>query len=112
VEIKRGSKSCNACHHSVHKLLSSSLLPKNIKTKIQRTIILPVVLYVCVCETSSLTFRDALRMRVIENRVLRRIFGPEWGEVTWEWRKLHNEELTDLYSSPNIVRVIKSRTIR
>ena len=112
MEIKRGSKSCNACHHSVHKLLSSSLLPKNIKTKIQRTIILPVVLYVCVCETSSLTFRDALRMRVIENRVLRRIFGPGRARQQRNWLKLHNEELNDVFSSPNIVRVLKSRRMR
>jgi len=86
--------------------LSSSLLSKNLKIKIYRNIILPVVLYGC--ETWSLTLREERRMRVFENRVLRRIFGPKRDEVTREWRKLHNEELNDLYS-PNIVRVIKLR---
>jgi hypothetical protein len=71
------------------------------------TIILPVVLYGC--ETWSLTRREEYRLRVFENRVLRRVFGPKRGEVTGEWRKLHNEELNDLYSLPNIVRVVKSR---
>ena len=87
-------------------LLSSSLLSKNLKIKIYRTIILSVVLYGC--ETWSLTLREERRLRVFENRVLRRIFGLERDGVTGEWRKLHNEELNDLYSSPNIVRVIKS----
>ena len=68
---------------------------------------MPVVLYGCV--TWSLTLREELRLRVLENRVLRRIFGPRRDEVTGEWRKLHNAEFSDLYSSPNIVRVIKSR---
>ena len=61
------------------------------------------------CETWSLTFREERRLKFFENRVLRRIFGPKSGETTWEWRKLHNEELIDFYSSPNNVRVIKSR---
>ena len=68
-------------------------------------IILPVVLYGC--ETWSLTLREECRLRVFENRVLRRIFGPKRDEVTGEWRKLHNEELNDLYCSPDIVRLIK-----
>jgi hypothetical protein len=88
-------------------LLSSSLLPKNLKSKIYRTIILPVVLYGC--ETWSLTLKEEPRIRVFENRVLRRIFGSKRDEATGEWRKLHNEELHDLYSSPTIVQVIKSR---
>ena len=84
--------------------LPSSLLSKKLKIKIYRTIILPVVLYGC--ETWSLTLRDEHRLRVFENRVLRRVFGPKRDEVTGEWRKLHNEELSDLYSLPNIVRVV------
>ena len=91
----------------MQKPLSSRLLSKNLKIKIYRTIILPVVLYGC--ESWSLTLREERRLRVFENRVLRRIFGPKRDEVTGEWRKLHNEELKGLYSSPNIVRVIKSR---
>jgi hypothetical protein len=73
-------------------------------------IVLPVVLHWC--ETSPLTLREEHRLRVCENRVLRRIFGPKRDEVTRKWRKLHNEELNDLYSSPNIVRVMKSRKMR
>jgi len=74
------------------------------------TIILPVVFYGC--ETWSLTLREERKLRVFENMVLRRIFGPRREEVTGEWRRLHNEELNDLYSSPNILRVMKSRRMR
>jgi hypothetical protein len=91
-------------------LLSSSLLSKNTKIKIYRTVILPVVLYGC--ETWSLTLREEHRLRVFDNRVQRRIFGSKRDEVTGEWRRLHNEELNDLYLSPNIIRVIKSRRMR
>jgi hypothetical protein len=75
--------------------MSSSLLSKNLKIKICRTIILPVVLYGC--ETWSLILREEREVRVFENRVLRRVFEPKMDEVTGEWRKLHNEELSDLY---------------
>ena len=93
-EIKSRLKLGNACYHSVQNLLSSSLLPKNLKIKIYRTIILPVVLYGC--ETWSLTLREDHRLRVFENRVLMRIFGPKRDGVTGKWRKLHNEELNVL----------------
>jgi hypothetical protein len=80
---------------------------KNVKIRIYKTIILPVVLYGS--ETWSLILGEENRLRVFENRVLRRIFGPMKDEVTGEWRKLHNEELRDLYSSPSIARMVKSR---
>ena len=80
------------------------------KDQIYRIIILPVDLYGC--EAWSLTLREEMKLKVFENMVLRRIFGPRRDEVKGEWRKLHNEELNDFYSSPNIVRVIKSRRIR
>ena len=76
------------------------------KIKIYRTIIFPVVLYGC--ETWSFTLREECRLRVFENRVLRRIFGPKRDKETGEWRRLHNEKLNDLYSSPSIFRAIKS----
>jgi hypothetical protein len=82
---------------------------KNLKIKIYKTVILPVVLYGC--ETWSLTLRGEHRLRVFENRVLRRIFGPK-REEDGSWRKLHNDEFHSLYSSPNIVRVFKSSRMR
>ena len=109
-EIKSRLRSGNACYHSVQNLLSSRLLPNNLKIKIYRTIILPVVL--CGCETWSLTLREKRKLRVFENMVLRRIFGPRRDEVTGEKRRLRNEELNDLCPSPNTVRVIKSRRMR
>ena len=84
----------NACHHSVQNLLSSSLLSTNLKIKRYGTIILSVVLYGC--ETWSFTLREERRLRVSENRLLRRIFGPKRDEVTGEWIKLNNEELNPL----------------
>ena len=88
-DIKRRMKSGNACYHSVLNLLSSHLLPKNIKIKIHRTVILPVVLYGC--ETWSLTLMDERRLRMFENRVLTRIFGPKRVKVTGEWGKVYEE---------------------
>jgi hypothetical protein len=78
--------------------------------KIYRTIILPVVMYGC--ETWSLTLKEERRLRMFENLALRRVFDPKRDEVTGEWRKPHNEVLNDLYSSPNIFRMIKSRRMR
>jgi len=88
----------------VQNFLSYSLLPKNIKIKVYRNMVLSIVLYGC--ETWSLTLGEERRPKVFENWVLRRTFGPKRDEVTWERRKLNNEELNDVYSSPNIFRVI------
>jgi hypothetical protein len=109
-EIKSRLNSANACYHSVQSLLSSRLLSRNVKVKIYKTTILTVVLYGC--ETWSLTLREEHRLRVFENMVLRRIFGPKRDEVTGEWRKLHNEELHNLYSSPDVIKQVKSRRMR
>jgi hypothetical protein len=97
----------NAFYHSVQNLLSSRLLSKKVKIRINKTTTLLVVLYGC--ETWSLTLREEQRLRVYENRVLRRIFGPKRNVVTGEWRKLHNEELPDLYSLRSIIRMILKR---
>jgi hypothetical protein len=100
-EIKRRLISGNACYHVF------PFVVKKLKMRIYKTIILPVVLYGC--ETWSLTLGEEHRLRVFENMVLRWIFGPKRDEVTGGWRKLHNEELRDLCSSPSIIRIIKSR---
>jgi hypothetical protein len=99
-KIKVRLNSGNACYHSVQSLLSSRLLSTNVKIKIHKTIILPLAFYGC--ETWSLALREEHRLRVLENRVLRRIFGPKRDEVTGEWKKFHNGELHNLYSSPDI----------
>ena len=97
-EIKLRINMGNACYYSFEKLLSSSLLPKKFKVKTYKTIILPVVLY--------------RRLRVLENKVLRKIYEAKEDKITGEWRKLHNAELHALYSSPNIIRNLKSRRLR
>jgi hypothetical protein len=97
-----------ACCHSVQNIFLFSLLSKNIKIRIYRTIILPVA----GCETWSLTLREERKLRLFENAVLRKILGAKRNEVTGECRTLPNEELYDLYCSPNIVQVIKTRRMR
>jgi hypothetical protein len=104
-KIKRRLNSGNVCYHSVQNLLPSRLLFKNIKIRIYKTIILRVVSYGS--ETWSVTLREVHRLRVP-----RRIFGPKRNEVTGGWRKLHNEDLHNLYASPSIIIMIKSRRIR
>jgi hypothetical protein len=103
-EIKRRLNSGNVYYHSFQNLLSSRLLSKNVEIGIYKTIILPMVLYGC--ETSSLTLVEENRLGLFENGVLRRICGPMRGEMTGGWRKLHNEEMRDFYSSPSIIRII------
>ncbi|KAJ4427899.1 hypothetical protein ANN_23907 [Periplaneta americana] len=90
--------------------LSSNLLSKSLKVRIYKTVLLPVVLYGC--ETWTLTLREEHRLRVFENKVLRKIFGAKRDEVTGEWRNFLNTELHALYSSPDIIRNIKSRRLR
>jgi hypothetical protein len=93
-EIKSRLNSGNVCYHSDQGLLSSHLLSKNVKVKVYKTIILPVVLYGC--ETWSPTLREEHILRISQNSVLRRIFGPMRNDVTGEWSKLHNEKLRNL----------------
>ncbi|PSN34614.1 hypothetical protein C0J52_20554 [Blattella germanica] len=95
-EIKHRLNSGNACYYALQRLLSSQLLSKNIKLKIYKTVILPVILYGC--ETWTLTLREEKRLRVFENKVLRKIFGPKRDEETGEWRRLHNTELKKIKS--------------
>jgi hypothetical protein len=109
-EFKRRLNSGNAGYHSVQNLLSFRLLSENVTIKIHKTIILPVVLFGC--ETWSLTLRKEPSLRLFENKVLRRIFGPKRDEVIGGWRKLHDEELHNLYCLLSIIRIIKSRRMR
>ncbi|KAJ4434249.1 hypothetical protein ANN_22799 [Periplaneta americana] len=109
-EIKHRINMGNACYYSVEKLLSSSLLSKNLKVRIYKTVILPVVLYGC--ETWTLNLREVHRLRVFGNKVLRKIFGAKRDEVAGECRKLNNTELHALYYSPDIIKNIKSRRLR
>jgi hypothetical protein len=109
-EIKSRLKSGTACYHSMQNLLSSCLLSKSVKIKTYITVILLVVLYGC--ETWSLTLREECRLRVFKKRVLRRIFGSKRDEVRGEWRRLHNKELYALYSSPDTIRMSKSRRLK
>jgi hypothetical protein len=104
-EIKIRLKSGNACYHSEKNLLSSSLLTNSIKIKIYRTIILPFALYGC---ETWLSLSEECREKVLENRVLRRIFRSKRDKVRGEWRKLHNEELNGVTSSPYFIWVMKS----
>jgi hypothetical protein len=104
VEIKSRIIFGDSCCHSVQNHWSIDLLSTNVKIKIYKTIILPVVLYGC--ETWSLILKEEHRLKVFENRVLRRIFGPKRDEIIGSYRKLHAEDLHYLYSSSNINRVI------
>jgi hypothetical protein len=97
------------CGRPMYRLEDNIRMVKVTKIKIYKTVILPVVLYGC--ETWSFTLREEHRLRVFENIMLRKIFGPK-REEDGSWRKLHNDEIHSLYFSPNIVRVIKSRRMR
>jgi hypothetical protein len=98
------------CEFSGISLSSSHLLSKNVKIQIYNIIILPPVLYRC--ETWPLILREENRLRMFENRLLWRIFRPKRDKIIGDWRKLHNEELHNLYSMPNIIRLIKLRRMR
>jgi hypothetical protein len=108
-EIKRRLNSENACYHSIKNILSSCLISKNLKIRLYKMVILPIMLYGC--ETWSFTLREKHRPRVFKNNVLKKIFGPK-REEDGSWRKLNNYELNSLYPSPHIVRVIISRRMR
>ena len=109
-EINRRINMGNANYYSLEKILSSHLLSKKLEVNTYKTIILPIVLYGC--ETWSLTLREEHRLKVFENKVLRKIFGAKRDKITGEWRKLHNTELHALYSSPNIITSLKSTRLR
>jgi hypothetical protein len=109
-EIKRRQNLGTTCSHSAENLLSFRLLSKNVKIRIDKTTVLLVMLYGY--ETRSLTLREEHSLRVFENRVLRGICGPKRNVGIGGWRKLHNEELRNLYVSPSIIRIFKSGRMR
>ena len=110
-EIKPRINKRSACYYSLEKILSPRLLSKKLKVNTFKTIIRPIILYTG--KTWSLTLREEHRLRVFENKVLRKISEAKRDEMTGEWRKLHNAELRALYSSPNvIIRNLKSRRLR
>ena len=109
-EIKHRINMGNACYYSLEKILSSRLLSKKLKVNTYKTVTLPVVLYGC--ETWSFTLREEHRLRVFENKVLKKIFGAKRDEITGELRNLHNAELHALYSSTDIIGNLKSRRLR
>jgi len=100
-EIKIRLVSGNACFYS----LPSQLISRKLKLKIYRTVILPVILYGC--ESWSRTLSDEHKLRVFENKVLRKIYGPKRGATTGEWRRLHNEKFHGLYNSLDVLRIMK-----
>jgi hypothetical protein len=102
------TKFSNACYHSVQNSLPSCPLSENIKIRMYKTIMLHAALYEC----KTMTHEGKHRLRVFENRELRRILELMRDQVKGEWRKLHNEELHNLHSSPSIIRMVKSRSIR
>ena len=106
-QVERRINVGNECYYSLENILSFCLLSKKLKVNTYKTIILLVVLYGC--ETWSLTLREEHRLRVFKNKILRKIFRAKRDEITGEWRKLHNAELHALYSSPKIIRNLKSR---
>jgi hypothetical protein len=109
-KIKSRLNSGNACYNLVQRSLSSCPLSRNVMVKIHKTIVLPSVLYGC--ETWPVTLREKYRLRVFENRLLRRICGPKTDEITGKWRRLHSWKLHNLCSSPDIIRFVKSRRMR
>jgi reverse gyrase len=109
-EIKGRLNSGNASYHSVQNLLSLHLLSKNAKIRKCKILILPAVWYGC--ETWSVILREEHRLKVFHNGVLRKVLGLKRSEVTIAWRKVHNEELHNLYSSSSIIKMMKSRRMR
>ena len=109
-EIKLRLNSENACYYALQGLVSTQLLSKNIKLKIYKTLILPVILYGF--DTWTLTLREETILQVFENKFLSKIFGPKRDDQIGEWRRLHNGELYDLYGKPDIIRIVMSCKLR